>query len=66
VILAIFHHVGQQFAEQRIVDPSISSSPRQTAIRLVNVALRVAIKHVLDLGKDEIGHVFTPRTTFCG
>ncbi len=59
-IARVFHHVGEQLAEQRVVDrvDLLVAAPHPQ--RLVDVAPRIGVEHVLDLGEDELGHVLDP------
>ena len=56
-VARILHHVGQELAEQRVVDgvDLLVAAPHRE--RLGDVAPRVGVEHVLELGEHQLGHV---------
>jgi hypothetical protein len=56
-VARVFHHVGQELAEQRIVDRVDFLVATPDGERLFDVAAHICVKHILDLEQCQIGHV---------
>ena len=56
-VARVFHHVGQQLAEQRIVHGVDALIVTPHRVGLVGVALGVGVQHVLELAERQLHHV---------
>ena len=56
-VARIFHHVGQELAEERGIERVDGTVPLPHVEGLCRVLLRIGVEHVLELAEDEIAHV---------